>query len=563
LILRLTFCLVLLLVAALGIYETRPPAALGLSAPPAQFSAARAISSLAHFATEPHPTGSAANERVRLYLVATLRRLGAEVEVEKLIGRHLHRGVVRQGEVQDIVARLPGVHNHRAVMLVAHYDSVPAGPGAGDDGAGVSTILEVLRAVRAGPPLQNDLLILLTDGEEAGLLGAAGFVVAHPDLAQRVGVLVNLEARGSSGPVLMFETSEGNGRLIRDLARAAPYPLASSLMDTAYQFMPNDTDLTELKKTGVDAFNFAFTETDRNYHSPNDTIANLDPRTVQQMGANVLGLVWHFGALPLMEVRAPDVTYFNWIGQRLIVYPRWVGWALAATTFAPLLLACRLGRREVRPRMSFASLGAFFILLLFVSAGILLPWSALRPVLGNSLGEGDTFGNLLLFLALLGLGFLSGGLILRRLSARLGAPNLAAGMLLVTALLAMVVLYFLPGASYVLQWPALLGAGSLLLGLPADGPVGRAGWGMLSAVLVMLLLAPLGFLFFENLGLSLAGLGANALLVSLLFATAWPAFDFLFGGQRQVTARAISSSAAPRSSRPLRNPSAAPRNTNR
>jgi hypothetical protein len=532
LILRLAFCLALLLAAALGIYQTRPPFALGPSASPAQFSAARAISFLAHFATEPHPAGSAANERVRAYLVATLRHLGAEVEVEEVTGRHLHRGVVRQGEVQDIVARLPGARNHRAVMLVAHYDSVPAGAGAADDGAGVSTILEVLRAARSGAPLQNDLLILLTDGEEEGLLGAAGFVAAHPDSFRRVGLLVNLEARGSSGPALMFETSTENGWLVREFARAAPYPLASSLMYTAYQLMPNDTDLTELKKTGVGAFNFAFTETDRNYHSPNDTIANLDPRSLQQMGANTLALVRHFGALPLSGVRAPDVIYFNWIGQRLIVYPPWVGWTLAATTFALLLLACRLGRREVRPRLSFMSFGAFFILLLFVSAGILLPWSALRPLLGHSLGEGDTLGNLLLFLGLLGLGLLSGGLILRRLSVRLGAPSLAAGILLVTALLAAVVLYFLPGASYVLQWPALLGAGSLFAGLGMRGPAARAGWGIPCAVLVMLLLAPLGFLFFENLGLTLAGLGANALLVSLLLASAWPAFDFLLGGGR-------------------------------
>jgi Peptidase family M28 len=527
LILRLAFWLLLVLPAALGIYDTRPPAALGLNAPPGQFSAARAISWLPHFATQPHPTGSEANEKVRAYLVATLRTLGAEVAVEQTTGRRLIRGVVRQREVQNIVARLPGTDNHRAVMLVAHYDSVPAGPGAADDGAGVSTILEVLRAGQAGAPLQNDLLILLTDGEEAGLLGAAGFAADHPDLSRRVGVLVNLEARGSSGPALMFETSDRNGWLIPEFARAAPYPLASSLMYAAYRLMPNDTDLTELKKTGVGAFNFAFTETDRNYHSPNDTLVNLDPRSVQQMGANTLALVRHFGALPLTEVHAPDCIYFNWIGPRLLVYPRWVGWVLAAVTFALLSAALLLGRRAGRLKLSFASLEAFFILLLFVSGGTLLAWSALKPLLGHSLGRGDTWGNLFFFAALVGLGFLIGGLSLRWLSARLGARNLAGGMLVVSALLATLVLCLLPGASYVLQWPALLGAGSLLLGLRAHEPVAQAGWAMLAAVPVTLLLAPLGFLFFENLGLSLPSLGANAILLSLLLASSWPAFDFL------------------------------------
>ena len=532
-ILRLVFWLLTFLAAALGIHNSRPPAALGPNAPPAQFSAARALSRISEFASQPHPTGSKANEKVRAYLVATLRGLGAEVQVEETTGRRIYRRFVRQKRVQNIVARLPGTDNHRAVMLVAHYDSVPAGPGAADDGAGVSTILEVVRAVQAGPALQNDLLILLTDGEEAGLLGAAGFVAAHPDLSRRVGVLLNLEARGSSGPALMFETSTGNGWLIPEFARAAPYPLASSLMYAAYQLMPNDTDLTELRKTGVGAFNFAFTETDRNYHSPDDTVANLDPRSVQHMGANVLALVGHFGALPLAEVQAPDCVYFNWIGQRLIFYPNWVAWIVAVATLVLLFFAFLGGGREARPRLSFASLGAFFVLLLFVSLGMLLAWAALRPLVGHSLGRGDTLGNLLLFAGLLGLGFLIGGLTLRCLNARLGALNLAAGMLLVIALVAIVVLCLLPGASYVLQWPALLGAGSLLLARRAGGPAGRAGWGMLCAVPVLLLLAPLGFLFFENLGLSSPGLGANALLVSLLFATAWPAFDFLLRPRRR------------------------------
>ncbi|MEO5755100.1 MAG: M20/M25/M40 family metallo-hydrolase, partial [Chthoniobacterales bacterium] len=267
---RVSLWLALLLTAGLGLYGMRPPAARGPEAAADQFSAMRAIAHLPHFAAQPHPTGSAANGRAREYLVAILRALGAEVRIEKTTGRHTRGKRVWEGEAQNIVATLPGTDNHRAVMLAAHYDSVPAGPGAADDGAGVISILEALRAVRAGPPLANDLLILLTDGEEAGLLGAAGFVADHPDLSSRVGIVVNLEARGSSGPALMFETSDQNGWLIPEFARAAPYPMASSLMYSFYKLMPNDTDLTELKKSGVGALNFAFTETVKNYHSAHD-----------------------------------------------------------------------------------------------------------------------------------------------------------------------------------------------------------------------------------------------------------------------------------------------------
>ncbi len=522
-ILRVAFWFALVLAAAIGLFGIRPPAALGPEAPPDQFSAARAIAHLAHFATRPHPVGSPQNEKVRAYLVSTLRGLGLTVQVEETTGR--------RAQVQNIVANLPGAANQRAVMLVAHYDSVPAGPGAADDGAGVVSILETIRALRAGPPLQNDLLVLFTDGEEAGLLGAAGYVADHPELGRRVGVVVNLEARGSSGPALMFETSEQNGWLIHEFARVAPYPTASSLMYAIYRLMPNDTDLTELKKSGVGALNFAFTGAVRDYHTAADNIADLDPRSVQHMGMNTLALARRFGALRLTNVRAPDCIYFNWVGRWLLVYPIWVGWILAVATFALLFFAFRGGREKLG--VSLVSLGAFFLLLLFVAGGMSLARSGLRLVLGSSLGVGDTTGNLLFFAGLVGIGLVIGILLLRWLGGKLGAANLSGGLLLVVAFVATLTLYLLPGGSYVLQLPALLGAASLFLGLRANTPASRAGWGLLAALPVLILLAPLAYLFFVNLGLNFASLGATALLLSLLLATGWPLFDFLVRRQQK------------------------------
>ncbi|MGI8956267.1 MAG: M20/M25/M40 family metallo-hydrolase [Chthoniobacterales bacterium] len=507
---RATLWFVLVLAGAVGLWGLRPPAALGPDALPEEFSAARAIVQLSHFATRPHPIGSPKNARVREYLVATLDGLGLTVQVEET--------TARLTKVRNIVATLPGTAHQRAVMLVAHYDSVPEGPGAADDGAGVISILETIRALRAGPPLPNDLVVLLTDGEEAGLLGAAGYVAGHPELGRRVGVVVNMEARGSSGPALMFETSEQNGWLIREFARAAPCPVASSLAHAIYRLMPNDTDLTELKKSGVGALNFAFTGTVRDYHTAADDIAHLDPRSVQQMGMNTLALARHFGALPLTKVRAPDVIFFNWIGCWLIVYPVWVGWILVVATFLLLFVAFRRGRRNLR--LSLVSLAAFFLLLLVVGGAIGLAGAGLGLVNAKSLGQGDTTGNLFCFIALAGIGFGLGLATLRWLSGKLGATNLAGGMLLVLSLLGAVVLWLLPGGSYVVQLPALLGAAGLLLGW-------RGSWGLLAALPVTILLAPLAYLFFVNLGLNAVSLGATALLVCLLLATAWPLFDFL------------------------------------
>ncbi|MGI8437963.1 MAG: M28 family peptidase [Chthoniobacterales bacterium] len=378
---RFILWLVLIAVAGVALVAIKPPAAVGPDAPPEQFSAARAMSHLQHFATKPHPIGSAANATARDYLATALTALGGEVRVERTVGLHARGRFIRAGNAENIVARFPGRANQRAVMLVAHYDSVPQGPGAADDGAGVISILETVRALRAGPPLQNDVLVLLTDGEEPGLLGSAGFVADHPDLARQVGVILNLEARGTSGPALMFETSVGNGWLIHELAQSAPSLLASSLMYAAYQLLPNDTDLSELKRTGVPAMNFAFTETIQCYHTRLDTKENLDPRSVQHLGANVLGLSQHFGHLPLTETRKPDCVYFDWLGHRLVHYPMWMVWVIALATFALLLAAWLTGRRDHAVTFSFTGIVAFLLLLGAAAGGMLALWSSsARPV---------------------------------------------------------------------------------------------------------------------------------------------------------------------------------------
>jgi hypothetical protein len=105
--------------------------------------------------------------------------------------------------------------------------------------------------------------------------------------------------------------------------------------------------------------------------------------------------------------------------------------------------------------------------------------------------------------------------------------DLTAAMLFVIALLGGATLRFLPGGSYVVQIPALLGATSLLLGHRTKRPVARARWGLLAAWPITYLFAPLAYLFVVNLGFNLASLGAVALLVALLVGSGWPLFAFL------------------------------------
>jgi hypothetical protein len=304
-------------------FSNAPPRPLDHSAPPGDFSAARAKLHVDQIAREPHPIGTDANRRVRDYLIEQLTALGAEVRVQSTVGIVNTGRSIRAGTAENIVATLRGTANRRALMLASHYDSVPMSPGASDAGAGVGAILEVFRALKHVAPLKNDLIVVYTDGEEEGLVGAAGFVRDHPDLARWVGVVLNLEARGSSGPALMFETSDGNGWLAREFARAAPHPMASSVAYAVYKELPNDTDMTVFKRAGFMGLNSAFSATFENYHTPRDSPENLSLASVQHLGANALALARHFGNSEAEPTRQPDRIYFNWLGSRIIHCPPW------------------------------------------------------------------------------------------------------------------------------------------------------------------------------------------------------------------------------------------------
>ena len=319
----------------LAFWSEQPPRPLPVQAPAGVFSAGRAMTDIEVIARGPHPTGSGRNAEVRDYLVKRMTALGLSPEVQaaaavRRIDRY--RGpetFVLGGEVQNIIGVLPGRDRAApALALMAHYDSVPNSPGAADDAAGVSSVLEIVRILKAQGTPARDVIVLLTDGEEAGLLGAQAFFDQHP-LAKRVGYLLNLETRGGGGRTQMFQTASGNGQDVALLARGATHPLASSLTVFIYKKMPNDTDFTVSDQAGVPGLNYAFIGRQFDYHSPTSTPPNLSQGSLQHMGEEVLGVARIAAFGPALPGRAPDKAYSN-IGPWLVAYPPALGWGVLA-----------------------------------------------------------------------------------------------------------------------------------------------------------------------------------------------------------------------------------------
>jgi len=504
-------CLAALL--ALTALRYAPPAPLAADAPAAVFSAGRAHAELAALLGDglPHPMGSAANTAVRARLVERLSALGYDVRTHTGLACHAPTAVC--GMPVNVLARLPGSDGAAgdAVLLAAHYDSVPAGPGAADDGAGVAAILEIARALKHGPALRHDAILLLDDGEEAGLLGARLFVDQHPWAAE-VKAAVNLEARGTSGPSFMFETGSANRWLMRLYGTTIPAPVTNSLYYAVYKQLPNDTDFTVFKAAGYQGYNFAFLGDVARYHTPGDDLAHLDLRSLQHQGDNALRTLRALADAPLTDAVAGEAVYFDFFRLGLVQWP-----ATAALPLGLLLVALlgAVGRALLR-RQSMSgrellwgvggslaalvggSVAAAGLLLALRGAGVVPPAPG-APWIAHP-GPATAAFAALAFATSSGLGTLLG--------ERPGVCGAALGHALLVAALGVAVAIVLPGASFLLLVPGaatglvLLAVLARLPGAAAEPPSLRTATavGALPTVASFAVLLPLVYFLYDALG---------------------------------------------------------------
>ncbi len=287
--------LVLGLGAWMVIREGALPPAKGVSAPVNEVSADRMAAELSFIAGDgvPRPAGSIAATRVRGLLRERLRALGyTPVDQDTLVCG----GSVGCSYVHNVLARTREPGTDGMTLVVTHYDSVAAGPGAGDDGSGVAVALELARLLAAAPlPVTSRAVgFLFDEGEEDGLFGAMAFIDQHPWMHD-VRSVVNLEARGTSGDSLLFEVIGDSDAVSRAAASSLSHPVTSSLLATIYAHMPNSTDLTVFRAHGgVTGANLAFIGGGTRYHTARDSVDMVDRRTLQAQGDNALALVRAF-----------------------------------------------------------------------------------------------------------------------------------------------------------------------------------------------------------------------------------------------------------------------------
>lgn len=453
--------LCLLVLTALCIWGLKPPRAVSAAAPAMEFSSERAMNHVKVIAQSPHPLGSPEHKRVREYILKELSAQGLSPEIQKQTMRRIQTPPAFYAvTVQNILARLKGQDSSHALMLLAHYDSVPNSPGASDDAAGVAALLETLRALKAGPPLKNDVIFLFTDGEEISLVGARAFL-QHP-WSKEVAVAFNFEARGSGGPVMMYETSIPNGRLIKEFASSAQYPVATSYMADIYRMMPNDTDLSFLMRdTEIAGLNFAYISSSAQFHTAGDSLKNIDERSLQHDGSYALDLVRKFGNMDLNQLPRvhtdgtvpTEVVYFDLFGLFLVRYPSSLVILISIILVGLFGTVVWLGLKKkfltVRGMLfGLAALLASLVCAVVISEVSTEVVSFISPAF-NSGGP----GRVPVFVGLLTLSLAGVGAVYKWFAARTSVYNLTVGGLFIWLLLALATTFFFKGASYLFAWP--------------------------------------------------------------------------------------------------------------
>ena len=507
----------------LAVWGTTPPAPRGLDTPTGDFAAARAMVDLRVIARAPHPSGSAENLRVRAYLQQRLTGMGLQVrQTEAAMSA---KGAARLARWSGSAAAVPAINvvgvlagrdrSLPAVLLMAHHDSVWGSPGAADDGAGVAVILETVRALTVNGVPNRDLIVLLTDGEELGLEGAKAFFARDP-LASRIGVVVNMEARGGGGRASMFETGADNGAMMRLFADTVHSPVGTSLSVLVYKKLPNSTDFTPAKAAGKPGFNFAFIGRPGSYHSPLATADALDQGSVQDMGRQVLDLTRALLGPPVLPGRAADLTFFDAFGIVLVAYPAGFGWVLLVA--AAGLYGAAAWRERAAGEMA---RGAGATVLLAVLAGVLLYAVNAVSVVGTTVNYYDRLAAIPRLQVQAGLVCLAAFVLVWSLIAgrRRSSIGLAAGAAAPLLALGAVAQWSAPTASYPILWPLLLGGVAAAVGVFRGAVAGRIASVVVGVVGLGYMIA-LGFFLLQAVGPGMPSAAALPLVLGALLL--WP-----------------------------------------
>lgn len=492
------------------------PAALSSDAKSEVFSAERAYRYLERFAVAPHYIGTQKHDQIRDILVSELKEMGAQPEIQ-------HAHVLNNstyGEVDNIIFRINGTVGSNTILITGHYDSAPGSYGASDDGLAVSCMLESARAMLASEKPKNNIVFLLSDGEEQGLLGARAFADSYAE-ADKIDLALNFDARGRDGVPVLYQTSKENAWLAAQYINASACPVGSSILNDVYKFMPNTTDFSVFSNEGFAGYNIAIAEGMNIYHNSADNINFISRRSMQQFGDNMLSLIRYFGNLAQWNTGSGDSIFFSLFHSVMLTYPLWITYPLLGIVLAIFIYTIISGVKSKNLSIKGFLLGfgvsALALAACYFAGSLMFGANcALNTNANWFLNSNDLTFSIPCLIGLICIVFSICLLLFQLAKARIKTFDLLFGGYFLWMLLSVATSVFLPGGSYIFVWSLLFnligfnlmtGKNNLFLGIPFSLPT-------------LLLTVPIIYFIFLMLSLNMSGL--ISVVIALVLITYVP-----------------------------------------
>lgn len=490
-----------------------------------EFSTKRALFTVKEISKNPHYVGSKNHEFVANYLQKKLLKLGLKPTMQEGFSM-TEKGVLVKSK--NIIAVIKGTENNSALLLLSHYDSAPHSfsNGASDDAAGVATILEGIRTfLHNKTKHKNDIVILFTDSEEVGLNGAALFVTKHK-LAKKIGLALNFEARGTSGPsYMLMETTNGNAKMVEAFKAAnTKYPVSNSLMYSIYKLLPNDTDLTVFReKSGIQGFNFAFIDSHFNYHTSEDRYENLNPNSLKHQGSYLIPLLNYFSSESLTTLKSENNKVYFTVPFGFISYS--FGWNYPLVILALFLLIIvvflGIGKHLLQLDELIKSIARLILTLILVGAVSYLFWKLIVNIYPeyNEILHGFTYNGKDYIVAFISLSIALCFLLYQNTGKRNPEMNHLVASLLVWFIINICIVVKLEGAGF-LVIPLL--SSTLMLGFYVITQ--KSNWIINSLLAIPTLIILVPFIQMFPVGLGLKIIYGSSIITALTFTLLLPIF---------------------------------------
>ncbi|CCH44183.1 putative zinc metalloprotease [Wickerhamomyces ciferrii] len=295
-------------------------------------------SDLQEISKHPHPYVSHANDELHDYLVERVKKLsGLKKYIEysddyktSLSSFYIQRntwdpsdnsGTLNYFESSNVLAKVEGKDpSLPAILLSAHYDSVPTAYGSTDDGAGVASLLGILEyyATSKQQPLRT-IIFNINNNEEFGLYGAQAFF-DHP-WSQNASYFVNLEGTGTGERAILFRSTDYE---IASHYKTARSPFGTSIFQQGFasRLVHSETDYKVYHEHGLRGIDIAFYKPRSLYHTKYDSIQQTSKNALWHMLSNALDVTKSLAdSKTISDDEETQAVFFDILGLYFVVLP--------------------------------------------------------------------------------------------------------------------------------------------------------------------------------------------------------------------------------------------------